>query len=215
MFASLKSRSFSTRKDGRPAGPGKSPSASCLLPFLTVNPSPAKDLRLEIRELQSIIQELSKPFFNPGQPPQSALPPHVYIGNYENAVDLTTLRESSFTHVLNVAGDDCDTGPYFYANEFKYKEICAEDSMQYDIRADFAKCFAFIDLAKTCQGKVLVHCLAGKSRSVTIVLAYIMKDQHVSAAQALRIFLKNRPCAAPNPNFLRQLLLYQEEIQVE
>ncbi|XP_029686899.1 dual specificity protein phosphatase 22-B isoform X1 [Takifugu rubripes] len=51
----------------------------------------------------------------------------------------------------------------------------------------------------------LVHCLAGVSRSVTLVVAYIMTVTRLGWSDALAAVKAARPCAAPNVGFQRQL----------
>lgn len=51
------------------------------------------------------------------------------------------------------------------------------DEEQVDIGAYFRKAYTFIEQAKTRGAAVLVHCHEGKSRSITLVLAYLMKTQ--------------------------------------
>ena len=46
-----------------------------------------------------------------------------------------------------------------------------------DIAAHFAETYAFIEAAREAEGAVLVHCHEGKSRSVTLTLAYLMESQ--------------------------------------
>ncbi|XP_055359991.1 dual specificity protein phosphatase 22-B isoform X2 [Betta splendens] len=51
----------------------------------------------------------------------------------------------------------------------------------------------------------LVHCLAGVSRSVTLVVAYIMTVTGLGWQQALAAVKAARPCAGPNVGFQQQL----------
>lgn len=56
---------------------------------------------------------------------------------------------------------------------------------------------------------MIVHCLEGVSRSVTVVLAHVMKSNQVSLDDAIA-FVKNvYPKASPNAGFLEQLQLYE------
>jgi len=54
-------------------------------------------------------------------------------------------------------------------------------------------------------GAVLVHCFAGKSRSTTILLSYLMRSQRWSLDKAYAHVKAVRPAIAPNPGFVTQL----------
>jgi protein-tyrosine phosphatase len=56
--------------------------------------------------------------------------------------------------------------------------------------------------------KVLVHCYAGISRSVSICVYYLIKRNNVSYEQAITSIKKIRPIADPNPSFARQLMAF-------
>jgi protein-tyrosine phosphatase len=53
--------------------------------------------------------------------------------------------------------------------------------------------------------KVLVHCMAGMSRSVTIVIAYLMNVRKWDLKTAFLFVRDKRPVACPNIGFMRQL----------
>ncbi|KAB8280029.1 protein-tyrosine phosphatase-like protein [Yarrowia lipolytica] len=57
---------------------------------------------------------------------------------------------------------------------------------------------------------VLVHCMAGISRSSTIVIAYLMKKLGLTAEQGLALVKKGRKIANPNPSFVEQLKIYEQ-----
>ena len=50
-------------------------------------------------------------------------------------------------------------------------------------------CFLFVDKVREANGCVLVHCLAGISRSPTLAIAYIMKHLNMSSDDAYRLVL--------------------------
>jgi protein-tyrosine phosphatase len=56
------------------------------------------------------------------------------------------------------------------------------------------------------QGKpILVNCAMGKSRSTSLVIAYLMARCGMSFDEALQTCQRSRPICKPNPNFERQL----------
>ncbi|GAX84563.1 hypothetical protein CEUSTIGMA_g11984.t1 [Chlamydomonas eustigma] len=59
-------------------------------------------------------------------------------------------------------------------------------------------------------GRVLVHCQAGRSRSVAILLAYLMWSKSMTAEQALQKVKAIHSLAEPNEGYWAQLLLFQD-----
>lgn len=62
------------------------------------------------------------------------------------------------------------------------------------------------------EGRSLVHCVAGVSRSVSLVLAYLMKYQKMSLKSAFHHVKSVRPQIRPNTGFFKQLIEYEEKI---
>ncbi|KAJ3070630.1 hypothetical protein HDU98_006330, partial [Podochytrium sp. JEL0797] len=57
-----------------------------------------------------------------------------------------------------------------------------------------------------------IHCHAGVSRSSTIVLAYLMRFQHLTLYEAWLLTYKARPIIRPNEGFARALQDLEREI---
>lgn len=74
-------------------------------------------------------------------------------------------------------------------------------------RAELEAAADFIDRYRNQKGGVLVHCWAGHSRSVTIVLFYLLTrtGQFARVQDALAHVRKTRTFADPNEGFLEQL----------
>lgn len=62
-------------------------------------------------------------------------------------------------------------------------------------------------------GNVLVHCVAGVSRSATICLAFLTKFRCSSLRQAYYLMARKRPLVRPNIGFWRQLITYEQEVK--
>ena len=62
------------------------------------------------------------------------------------------------------------------------------------------------------NGKVLVHCQAGVSRSATICLAYLMYHKELGLEQAYDFLKARRSVIAPNLNFMQQLLQFEGDL---
>ncbi|KAG0355529.1 dual specificity phosphatase 12 [Podila minutissima] len=130
--------------------------------------------------------------------------PGLYLSGAAPAESLAYLQEMGITHIIQVT--DINT-PHF-PGDFMYKLICVPDMEETNLIKHFPDTFTFISEALAKGGKVLVHCAAGASRSVTVVCAYLMKTQNMSAADALSHIQALRPIAGPNDGFMTQLNLY-------
>ncbi|KAI8925328.1 protein-tyrosine phosphatase-like protein, partial [Entophlyctis helioformis] len=83
------------------------------------------------------------------------------------------------------------------------------DRPSQNIAQYFEPVAAFLDSALAVPGaRVLVHCHAGVSRSVTLVIAYLVLATGMSLDEAYAHVRKRRPVAKPNVGFARQLAEY-------
>ncbi|XP_041644904.1 dual specificity protein phosphatase 13-like [Cheilinus undulatus] len=140
--------------------------------------------------------------------------PNLYIGNVAVAQNRKRLQKLGITHVLNAAhskqGSIGDQS--FYGNTCVYFGIPAEDSDHFDLSLYFKPAADFIHKAlRSKDGKVLVHCIMGMSRSATLVLVYLMLRQRLPLRDALRRVVQKR-AIYPNRNFLSLLLRLDEQL---
>lgn len=136
--------------------------------------------------------------------PQRVLP-GLYLGSIDAARNHAALRARGVTHVLTVARELSEE----WAAEFTHLRVKVTDSTteDNDLLSHFDRCSAFIDDARRDGGTVLVHCVAGRSRSAAVCCAYLMHQAAapLSVAQALHHVRECRPWAEPNSAFLAQL----------
>ena len=78
------------------------------------------------------------------------------------------------------------------------------DNAQEDIAQYFTRVADFLDAVPAGE-RTLVHCMKGKSRSATVLAAYLMRKENSSALDAVQRLQTLRPVVRPNPGFLRQL----------
>jgi hypothetical protein len=98
-----------------------------------------------------------------------------------------------------------------FKKEFEYLRIPISDDGSEDISNVIHKGADFIQFAG--KGKnVLVHCQLGISRSVTVVIAWMVKYLKFSVCEALKQIRLSHPRANPNMGFLQQLVEYEEQI---
>mmetsp|Transcript_65746 Transcript_65746/g.208088 ORF Transcript_65746/g.208088 Transcript_65746/m.208088 type:complete len:152 (-) Transcript_65746:18-473(-) len=112
------------------------------------------------------------------------------------------------THVLNLAKELEHVVPEHVHRKF----IGLVDTVEEDISAYFREAVEWVHAAISNQGKVLVHCFEGKSRSVTVVLAYLMMKAGMTLAAGLALVQRAHPIAKPNPAFMAKLSALDVEL---
>uniref|UniRef100_A0A3B3D1A8 Dual specificity protein phosphatase 15 n=1 Tax=Oryzias melastigma TaxID=30732 RepID=A0A3B3D1A8_ORYME len=114
------------------------------------------------------------------------------------------LSENSITHILSVYNHP---KPVF--EDMKYKCIHAVDASSQNLIQYFKECIGFIHECRLNGGACLVHCLAGASRSTTMVVAYLMTVTDYTWEDCLSAVKTVRSFVDPNPGFRDQLQEYQ------
>lgn len=134
--------------------------------------------------------------------------PYLYIGSVAGAYNLDTLKKNGITHILTCGQNMRAKFPEI----FKYKFVECVDLPDQDMMTFFEDCFDFIDNVKAQGGKILVHCFAGRSRSATILTAYLMAREKMQLQDAIALVKENRPIVNPNSGFRLQLKQFQNEL---
>ncbi|GJP29007.1 hypothetical protein CLOM_g13 [Closterium sp. NIES-68] len=135
----------------------------------------------------------------------------LYLGNLNSASDKELLDGLGIKSILTIASN---VGPPKFPGAFKYTEVSIIDSSHVNIIEHFEICFRAIDDGIR-SGGILVHCVAGMSRSATVVIAYLMARKGLSFQEAFAHVKKCRPIAQPNYGFMRQLEKFEAYLRSE
>jgi len=127
----------------------------------------------------------------------SCVVPGLLLASFEESFDRRLLETYQVSHVLNVA-IECNVSERLDLVYAKFG--IADDCDNSDMTEILDDCIKFI---KDAQGCVLVHCLEGISRSVCIVIAYLVKE--CAFIHHLQII---RPIIDTYPLYLEQTLRY-------
>ncbi|KAM8939691.1 dual specificity protein phosphatase 4 isoform 3-T3 [Pelodytes ibericus] len=134
--------------------------------------------------------------------------PFLYLGSAYHAARRDMLDALGITALLNVSSD-C---PNHFEGHYQYKCIPVEDNHKADISSWFMEAIEYIDSVKDNNGRVLVHCQAGISRSATICLAYLMMTKRVKLEEAFEFVKQRRSIISPNFSFMGQLLQFESQV---
>lgn len=97
--------------------------------------------------------------------------------------------------------------------QFEYRLIELLDIPSENIINSFEKILPDIyDVIVNQQKGVLIHCIAGASRSATITAAYLIKYHNMTADNAIIHMKKLRDEINPNKGYIKQLKLYEKYI---
>ena len=127
--------------------------------------------------------------------------PRLYLGGKAAGANKDCMRSAGITHVLvAAAGLSCE-----FPSDFAYLSLPLADSDACVIGLWLPTARAFIRRGMAC-GSVLVHCAEGKSRSVAVVLDYLLNAEHFGVFDAALAYLRKiHPDAMPNHHFTRYL----------
>ncbi|CAL8404153.1 unnamed protein product [Boreogadus saida] len=128
----------------------------------------------------------------------------LYLGNIRDSENRGSLSQNGITHILSVYNN---AKPVL--EDKTYLCINAADASSQNLSQYFKECIAFIHECRLKGGSCLVHCLAGVSRSTTVVVAYLMTVTPYGWEECLTAVKAVRPFVGPNAGFQKQLQEYQ------
>ena len=132
----------------------------------------------------------------------------IYLGDIEGAYEIDYLKQEGITHLLSLLEEEfCPKYEDDYPIIRKIVDVDDEDSQ--NIFQFFKECIEFIENAT----KIYIHCMAGVSRSPTIVISYLMWKEKKGYNETY-FFVKNkRRFIGPNEGFVSQLKLFEEKLK--
>ncbi|XP_051913705.1 dual specificity protein phosphatase 7-like [Hippocampus zosterae] len=136
--------------------------------------------------------------------------PYLYLGCAKDSTNIDVLGQHNIKYILNVTPNL----PNMFEHEgrFRYKQIPISDHWSQNLSQFFPEAISFIDEARSKQCGVLVHCLAGISRSVTVTVAYLMQRLNLPLNDAYDFVKRKKSNISPNFNFMGQLLDFERTL---
>ncbi|KAF8889015.1 hypothetical protein BD779DRAFT_1439595 [Infundibulicybe gibba] len=123
------------------------------------------------------------------------------------------LKGLGVRRILNIAAECDDDHGLFLRDVFeKYVKIPMRDTVEEDgIAKGVREVCEILDDARLHSAPTYVHCKAGKSRSVTAVMAYLIHANHWTLSRAYSFVLERRKGISPNIGFVSELMAFEEE----
>jgi protein-tyrosine phosphatase len=125
--------------------------------------------------------------------------PNLFLGDLHGALD----NKNNFDLIINMSQHKYSTNAMIY-------DINIDDDPSVNIRPYLEQIIPLIEEALKDNKKVLVHCLMGKSRSASVILAYLIKNNKMTFEEAYKfINTKRKFPIEPNIGFIYQLKKYK------
>ena len=125
------------------------------------------------------------------------------------AVKPRRLQELGITCVVNATVEL----PILSMEGIEFIPVRVSDKSSADLRPFFHCVADKLEEVRLKNGKVLVHCVSGVSRSASLILAYLIKYSSLSLRQAFNHLRKCRSVVRPNNGFFAQLIEFEKEIR--
>ncbi|SPO25102.1 uncharacterized protein UTRI_02797_B [Ustilago trichophora] len=141
------------------------------------------------------------------------LPEFLYLGpNIQSEKDVAKLQALGVHRILNVAYEIDELGPLKLRDRFdRYLKLPMLDSVEAKgVQDSINEACSFLDDARLRSEPVYVHCKAGKSRSVTIVIAYLIHALGWTLQRSYSYVMEKRAAICPNIGFVAELMRYEE-----
>jgi len=158
----------------------------------------------------------------------SEIRPYLFLGGIGSR-NKAAIKANNIKHIVNVA--NCEK--LKKRRGVKETHIMLDDCAKSDLKAhfiataDLIRCHRDNSASKTdtCWlstalhprreegGTVLVHCAAGISRSVSLVLAYLVMHEDMSLNEAYQLVKSRRTIIRPNNGFWTQLISFEKDVR--
>nr|XP_034899713.1 dual specificity protein phosphatase PHS1-like isoform X2 [Populus alba] len=160
---------------------------------------------LKVR-LEHILERISLISESANTEKPSSITNSLFIGGALAARSVHTLQHLGITHVLCLCANEIGQSESQHPDLFQYKNFSITDDEDSNISCIFEEASDFIDHVESVGGRVLVHCFEGRSRSATLVLAYLMLRKKLTLLEAWNALRQVHRRAQPNDGFARILL---------
>uniref|UniRef100_A0A6B2LJ32 protein-tyrosine-phosphatase n=1 Tax=Arcella intermedia TaxID=1963864 RepID=A0A6B2LJ32_9EUKA len=130
----------------------------------------------------------------------------IWLGNVKDAKNIVKLKQLGITHILNCADDVSN----YFEGEFVYCNLQVKDfARDSGISRVFPRALQFVQEVRDSKGRMLVHCMAGQNRSVTISIIILMHLHQWTLRQSYDYLLAKREGICPFDDNKRELIQYE------
>ena len=130
---------------------------------------------------------------------------NLYLGNLSTIENYQHHDLDKFSLIINISNIPIHSETRQKLQETKILEIKIPDIPESNIKNYFDSTSKNINDHLSQNQKVLVYCKVGKSRSVSIIINYLMSNQNISYELAFVQMITKKSSIGPNYGFIQQL----------
>lgn len=127
---------------------------------------------------------------------------NIYLGSAYNAANFYQLKDLNIEIILNVTNEISKHFP----TDFIYKHIGIYDNDTENIKNYKDNIAEILNYLKNNKDKnILIHCKMGASRSVSILILYLMENYNMTLDESVKYIKDKRNIINPNINFINSI----------
>jgi len=138
----------------------------------------------------------------------SEIEDRLYLGSIADATNTSGLTEHRITTLISVH-DEAQDPP----DSVKHVHFKCADRSDANLLKHMGRAANAVALGLHNGGNVLVHCLEGRSRSSSLICAYLIMHRQMSLRDAFALVKRKREDSEPNRGFWRQLVAFERGIR--
>lgn len=148
---------------------------------------------------ESIYDHISAPFIK-----LTSIDDIIYLGNAYNAADYYYLKNFGITGIVNA----CNEISNYFEDDFEYFKIDILDINNSSIYKFFDPFITFVENILENDGKIMIHCYMGSSRSAILVVLYLIKYKSYTMDDSIHFITDKRNRVNINVTYIEELKKY-------
>jgi len=132
----------------------------------------------------------------------------LFLGDQNVANNYDELVNKRIKYIINCADDF----PNIYNNYFHYTNLNLADDNPNHLITVFNNIYNFIVTALESNERVLIHCVHANTRSVSIIIMFLIKYKQMSLKSAIELVKNKNNNIIPKMIYIKKLIEYEKNI---
>jgi protein-tyrosine phosphatase len=134
---------------------------------------------------------------------------NIYLGSCVAASDSNFLKKKKIKYICNIS----DNIPNFFKDNIEYFNIIKKDNGKDDLnKNELDKSYDFIINSQNTKDNILIHCFVGRSRSVSILIYYLMNKYDLTIKESILFLKSKRRWINPSIKFIENIISVVKKI---